>query len=429
MSIRPDRRNWRRAGQFALASGCVALGGLLVANAPSAQESMQPSPRVVAQALSADADKQIVRNGEVGFVVTEFAYALGPDAKDSGSCPDGMTGGLRALMEVYKETPGGLQKPGESPGAYEGRLERAVSTAPDGRNLCLHPEAGHPDPNWRLVDGRNLKVEGIDLDGQASTGSGKPAAGSCAHEDFQGPHGERGIDNQFYRVVGCTTGFQSNGAANGWQTEMYTGSWGVLMSLKGVDDLVNDPDVEVGIYASSDPLQLSANRKALGFATYAVHQNPRYHAKTRGRIVEGVLTIDPVDVRVLNVVAAMYTDRVLRDARLRLTFTPDGGMEGYLAGYTPVDDMYDVQYGARSSRAATGELAPQRRRASTSVGRAGALGHSCNGAYHALYQAADGHPDANGRCTSISTQYRIRVAPAFVVKKSTQSINAPLATR
>jgi hypothetical protein len=50
------------------------------------------------------------------------------------------------------------------------------------------------------------------------------------------------------------------------------------------------------------------------------------------------------------------------------------------------------------------------------MGRAGALGHSCNGAYYALYQAADGHRDpATGRCTSISTQYRVRVAPAFVV--------------
>lgn len=37
--------------------------------------------------------------------------------------------------------------------------------------------------------------------------------------------------------------------------------------------------------------------------------------------------------------------------------------------------------------------------------------------------------DANGHCTSISTQYRIRIAPAFVVDAKTQSVNAPLAMK
>lgn len=34
-----------------------------------------------------------------------------------------------------------------------------------------------------------------------------------------------------------------------------------------------------------------------------------------------------------------------------------------------------------------------------------------------------------GRCTSISTQYRIRVAPAFVVNPQAQDANKPLALR
>ena len=71
--------------------------------------------------------------------------------------------------------------------------------------------------------------------------------------------------------------------------------------------------------------------------------------------------------------------------------------------------------------------ATERLRLGTSMGRAGALGHTCHGAYQALYKAADGHRDEKtGRCTSISTQYRIRVAPAFVVDAPTQSVNAPL---
>jgi hypothetical protein len=290
----------------------------------------------------------------------------------------------------------------------------------------MHPELASADPGWRMVSGKGLKVPGIDLDGRSS-GSGRQGD-TCAHENFSGPNGERGVDNQWYRVIGCTTGFQSTGQANSWQIEMYTGSWGILLSLKGVDNVQNDDDVEVGIYANADPIQLSANRAALPFATYAIHRDPRYRATTHGRIVNGVLTTNPVDVRFLSVVNSMNDDRVLRDARLRLTFTADGGMEGFLAGYTPVEDMYNVQFGARVSRNSQGELAPERLRLQTSMGRAGALGHTCQGAYQALYQAADGNRDPkSGRCTSISTQYRIRVAPAFVVDVPTKSVNAPLA--
>ena len=54
--------------------------------------------------------------------------------------------------------------------------------------------------------------------------------------------------------------------------------------------------------------------------------------------------------------------------------------------------------------------------------------HTCNGVYYALKQMADGHRDpATGQCTSISTQYRLKAIPAFVVKADTQSVNQDLA--
>lgn len=417
-----------RVRQVGFGLGAMTLAGLAVLVFAPAGRAVAPSAPAPL-GLTDEVRNEIFRKGEAGFVVTEIAYALGPDAKDSGACPAGLTAGVRGLLEAYAKTPAGQRRDGETNDAYEQRANMAVNTKPNGENICLHPEGSALDPGWRMVSGREVKVDGIDLDGQDSAPGKRPAAGTCRHQDFLGMQGQRGIDNQWYRVVGCTTGFQSTGQANGWQTEMYTGSWGILVSLKGVDDTRNDPDVEVGIFANADPIQLSSARAALPFATYAVSQDPRYRSKTRGRIVDGVLTIDPVDVRFHNVVNSMTDDRVLRDARLKLTFTADGGMEGYLAGYTPVDDMYNVQFGARVSRNAKGELANERLRLGTSVGRAGALGHSCNGAWHALHEAADGHPDASGHCTSISTQYRIRIAPAFVVDAKTQSVNAPLALK
>jgi hypothetical protein len=423
-----DTAGRRKRAVFSL--GAVLSVGLLLAGASSDRTAQAAPSDPAAQQAKGELLNEVFRGGEAGFVVTEIAYALGPDAKESGACPAGMTAGVRGLIETFSKTPAGQRKDGETEQALERRLTMAVNTAPNGQNICMNPEAASADPGWRMVSGRGLKVDGIDLDGRDSISKKKRAVDTCSHEEFQGTQGQRGVDNQFYRVVGCTTGFQSTGQANGFQTEMHTGSWGILMTLKGVDDPLNDPDVEVGLYANADPIQLSASRAALPYATYAATQDPRYRSTTQGRIVNGVLTMDPVDVRFHNVVNSMMDDRVLRAARVRLTFTPDGGMEGFLAGYTPVEAMYDVQYGSRHSKTAKGELAPAARRIQTSVGRAGALGHSCNGAYHALYEAADGHRDSKtGRCTSISTQYRIRVAPAFVVDAQTQSVNAPLALR
>ena len=44
-------------------------------------------------------------------------------------------------------------------------------------------------------------------------------------------NGERGIDNQFYRLVGCSNSYQSTGPANTCEIEMHTGSWGILIAL------------------------------------------------------------------------------------------------------------------------------------------------------------------------------------------------------
>jgi hypothetical protein len=240
-------------------------------------------------------------------------------------------------------------------------------------------------------------------------------------------NGERGIDNQFYRAVGCSNSFQSTGQSNTFEIEMHTGSWGILITLSGVDDIHNDNDVEVGFFANGDPIELSPTREPLPNATYAIEQNPRFQAKTHGRIVNGVLTTDPVDVRFHWIVNSIYLERPLRDARVKLTLSEDGTLEGILAGYTPVEELYDFQYAFRNGKNAKGEPAEQRLRVISSIGQAAVLGHTCNGAYYALHELADGHRDpTTGKCTSISTQYRLKAIPAFVVDAKTQSANEDL---
>jgi hypothetical protein len=140
-----------------------------------------------------------------------------------------------------------------------------------------------------------------------------------------------------------------------------------------------------------------------------------------------VLTTDPVDVRFHVVTNSIRLERPLQDARLRMTFTKDGGLEGIMAGYTPVEDMYNYQFGYRDGKDGAGKPANQRLIFGSANGAARVLGHTCNGVYYALKQFADGHRDPKtGQCNSISTQYRIQAIPAFVVNTTTQSVNSTL---
>jgi hypothetical protein len=293
----------------------------------------------------------------------------------------------------------------------------------------MNPEAGAPDPNFRTVQSTSIPVDGIDIDGVDSRADA-PTPRACPHQDSVGKNGERGIDNQFSRVIGCMASYQSTGMSNGFAIEMLTGSWGILISLEGVEDLRNDASVEVGIFANADPIQLSPTRAPLAYATYAVDQDPRFRAKTRGRIKDGVLTTEPVDVRFHSVTNSMRFERPLQHARLQATISKDGILSGYLAGYTPIETMYDFQFGYRTGKNAKGELAPLPLRLGTGNGAARVLGYTCPGIYFALQEYADGDPDQQtGRCTSISTQYVLSAMPAFVVDVATQSVNDKLTQR
>jgi hypothetical protein len=115
----------------------------------------------------------------------------------------------------------------------------------------------------------------------------------------------------------------------------------------------------------------------------------------------------------------MRLERPLRGARVRLTFGSGAAgpqAEGYLSGYWPIQEAYDNNVGFSAGRDRQGNPSPQRLILGTSVGAANVLGYTCHGMYHAMQQYADGDRDPHtGVCSSISTQYRIRAIPAFII--------------
>ncbi len=367
-----------------------------------------------------------VQDGVAGFVVSGFRYALAEDAAKTGACPGGMTEGYADRGEVFVDVQSLRQREGETEDEHLRRIFGAAFGDNAVSNYCMNPELGAPDPRFRAVSGEGLRVSGIDIDGVDSRG-GAPKPGACPHADFTGKSGEAGIDNQFYRVMGCMAAYQSTGLSNSFDIEMLTGSWGILITVSGIDDIVNDDHVEVGLFANADPIQLSPNREPLPWATYAIHPDQRYQARTTGRIRNGVLTTEPVDVRFEWIVNSIRTDRVLDRARLQVTLDEAGELAGYLAGYTGVEDLYNFKFGYRNGTDGTGNLAPEQLRVGSSIGKAMVLGYTCEGVYHALYEHADADPDPDtGRCTSLSTQYELEAIPAYVVAGATRSQNEAL---
>jgi hypothetical protein len=78
--------------------------------------------------------------------------------------------------------------------------------------------------------------------------------------------------------------------------------------------------------------------------------------------------------------------------------------------------MYDLEFAYRNGKDEAGRPASLGLRSVSAVGYAVTHGLSCQGAYYALRQQADGHRDPKtGQCTAISTQYRIKAIPAFVI--------------
>src|SRR5262245_48412573 len=78
----------------------------------------------------AQGQSNLIRDGRIGFVVTNFRYALAPDLP--AACPQGFSRGPR---DVYAATPEGARRPDESDEDYTRRTTagaRKMMLAPNG---------------------------------------------------------------------------------------------------------------------------------------------------------------------------------------------------------------------------------------------------------------------------------------------------------
>lgn len=205
----------------------------------------------------------------------------------------------------------------------------------DRANVYVNPEST-PDPG--LVGVSGTIGEGINLDGDETTG-------------FTSPDGEKGIDNMFYKTLGCWKTYRgprrlSSGALQ-FNDSMRNGSWTTVVVVSGKgNDPMNDDDVMVGFYVSDDKLVKDGNGNIAWDYTFSIKPSRRYEAIFPARSRNGVITsTKPVDGTLRE--PAYVRDLQLTKAQVKLTMHPDGTLTGYVGGYRPWEPVYRGWVNAR----------------------------------------------------------------------------------
>ena len=188
------------------------------------------------------------------------------------------------------------------------------------------------------------------------------------------------------------------------------GGLSVLVEISGIDNERNDNDVAVTIYYSADPIKRDGTSKIiLSDYTYRVNPNPEYSqdfARFRGKIVDGVLTTEPLKKVTLHEGPA--TTWSMMDARMRIEFHPDGTMSAVLGGYRDWREFITMAFFRGSDYENT-------------------IGFQAPGMYNAVRRAADGLKDpVTGEFTGISSAYEMEGIPAFIPPEQQKKLLAGL---
>ena len=234
--------------------------------------------------------------------------------------------------------------------------------------------------------------EGFNLDGKI-----KP-------NDFVSADGEKGIDNQLYRAWGCDSPWRG---ANGNGTlvlrsndKMIEGLFTIVVRISGTKDPMNDDDATLEIGYSPDQIMKDA-RGSVGIDySYRILKSEQY-TKLKAKVKDGVVETGQADIHMPQI-AWFYNqtrDAFFRQGKIRIAVNPDGAAAGLVGGYRDFRDLYTQNVFAQDG------------------GQQGVREHEDHVAlYYAMRRHADGmFNPKTGRFDGISSAYRLKLVPAFVV--------------
>jgi hypothetical protein len=245
------------------------------------------------------------------------------------------------------------------------------------------------------VDDAAKHVEGLDVDGVVSD---ENDATGCYKPDFVGPDGTPGIDNQIatlWPIVEQQVGKDNIDTI--LNAAILNGQLIILMSVRGVDDPVNDDCVDVAFGAGTGLPQLDTSGKVVANQTFGWNLDvDPVSVVPRGRIENGMLLAGPGEIVVpVRILDAKFSLK-LHSTRVRMKVTTDpltGGatLAGYVGGGIAVDDLAEIIKGLNIGASVMGAIVPL------------------------LASRADLGADAEGTCHQVSAALKFETTPAFVM--------------
>ena len=326
--------------------------------------------------VTPDGNPGALRNHSIGYVMTSENRAIYETPDGKAECPQGFNDGPREQLKIL----------------YPDESKRSVV----GARLAREAETWLPSTSPEALPYRAV---------QGKTGLGLDLDGKVGPDDFTGPNGETGIDNQLYRAIGCSRNFRAEG-----NTSITTPQWRTrsrynifVIELTNVDTLMNSGQVTVTTYRGMDRLladATGANYLPGGTQTVDLRWGKRFIQKFRGKIVDGVLTTEPADL--IMPAASMNDPRdgapdiLFHDMRFRLKLSPDQA-DGFMGGYADIESWYYDSIETRSTH-------------HQSYG-----GVSTPSMYRALRHFADAYPDPkSGENTAISAAIDVKFTQVYV---------------
>jgi hypothetical protein len=242
----------------------------------------------------------------------------------------------------------------------------------------------------REVPGRLDVADGFNLDNRVSA-IGDPL--TCRQADMTSPDGRiEGIDNQLARLI-PTVDQMTGGALDGAiQAAINNGQMLVAATVTGVDDLCDDPEVEVTLQRVAGMPFVGSDMAVDPGQTFDLMRMATM-SRVRGRISGRTLETEPADVPLpVAILDAQFTVNFY-GARMRMTMTQDGA------------DAAGIIGGGISLREFMTILEP--------LNIPNSLRMSVNGG---LSIFADLDRDAMGKCQKISGALQLMLRPAFVLE-------------
>jgi hypothetical protein len=344
----------------------------------------------LASTPAAMADETAPPGRTIGYVVSGMVWAVYQTADGKAECPNGVNDGPREHFKALFPD-NGAKYP-----VVDSQLKREA----DGYFPTLTDE---PFP-FHLSQSKIAK--GMNLDGRVD------------EDDFVSPDGEKGIDNQLFRVLGCLRGYRApDGDSYFFDNQNLItdrfNRW--LFELNDVDSMVNDDDVTITTYRGLDGLLKKADGNGMlpgGSQVVDVKWGARYVTKFKGKIVDGVLTTEATDIVFPWATFGIPTDREMRGMRMNVKVLSTGGT-GLVAGYTDLENWYRQSLRSYSTHHhAYGQV-------------------SLPSVYRALHRMADGHPDPKtGQNTSLSSALEVTLTQVHIIHpdRPVAAIDAPTQT-